>query len=338
MVELVIGGDADWLNPLNIGHIPTDGETIGQGPSAPEVAQGKPRWKSSPVTIPRGEERQRPLTGHFDPEEVNEITPSPGRQSVDSSRTSLGCADEPHSSGGSVSRVVSAPAPDVGDEPVVSPEVASLLEGHGGPPSSEDEKTPRKRKNQKTPRKKKNVWKAFSGEAPPGFYKTPLQGEQWEIALALSVPRILTGNTPRALKNKVEKGDVLWGEASGRSYFVYVHYSFRAEQLERALAELDQIRARGPYRPERHPLPRAYRRHERHPLETRSEAVLARVLHQGGILDKPTVRALHNKMQDEGSLFGKYHDDGVFTIYFHSRYSEEEITRMISSLPVQEEP
>src|SRR5262249_28853857 len=177
------------------------------------------------------------------------------------------------------------PSMGVGAQPVVSPDLdASQLEGHAGPPSPEDEKTAHKGED---------IWKAYHGEAPACFHQTRLEGEQWQVAWALKQVGVLPRGTPKQLKNKVRKGDILWGKRSGRTYYVYVHQSLGAERIERALAELEQIKARGPYRPGWHPLPKAYERHRRHPLKARSEKVLAHVLQEVGILKTPAVPDLH---------------------------------------------
>src|SRR5262249_7853855 len=151
--------------------------------------QGRPPSANSPVPVPPGEDRQPPLTGLLDPQEVKKTTASPERQSDDPSRTSLGRPTGPHSGGVSEARAPSKPAADVGAQPVVGPDLdESLLEGHAGPSSPEDENTAHKGED---------TWKAFSGEAPAGFHQPPLWGEQWQVAWALKQVGVLPRGTPK---------------------------------------------------------------------------------------------------------------------------------------------
>jgi len=158
------------------------------------------------------------------------------------------------------------------------------------------------------------AWEGPSSTPPETFADAPLIGEQWQIAWALKQAGILTKDTPKALKNKVEKKVALWGKQSGRDHYVYVNKDFDPDRIQRALQELEAIKVRGRYHPRQYELPSGYQKHQALPLGPSTKETLAQILHEVDLLDDPTVACLDETIAAGKVLFGKYHER-LFTLY-----------------------
>jgi hypothetical protein len=187
----------------------------------------------------------------------------------------------------------------------------------------------------------RQTWEAFDTPPPPNFYDDSLDdslsGAEWQIAWALKEVRILRRGTTKELTSKLRMKEVLWGRSSGRTYYVHVSKVFRREQVDKALAEVEKIKAR-PYRPGWHPLPKKYKKYRRQRLESPSEEVLAQVLHEVDILEEPTIPSLHKRMENKrGGLFGT-DDHGMITLYLDDNFEQQVVDRVQSFLEQHSSP
>jgi hypothetical protein len=149
----------------------------------------------------------------------------------------------------------------------------------------------------------------------------PMCGKIWEIALAFHRAKILPSCSPKVLLNWLKKRVSVKGQWAGRDLYVYVNREKHDEdKIESARRELEKIQSL-PYHPTDHSLPRGYRKQQDQPLEA-SENNLAEVLHEVGILKRPSIADLRKALKTKGrGLFGTITDDeAVFRVYLHDNH------------------
>jgi hypothetical protein len=168
-------------------------------------------------------------------------------------------------------------------------------------------------------------WHTMRDTPPDDFHEEPLVGEKVQITRALRQAEILSKqSTVKVLDIRVQDpNSAFWGQkGGGRHYRLYVRQSaYREEQVQRALSELEMIKA-APYRSSDHRVPtRLYKAHKDRPLRAKSEDHIARALHAAAILDNCSVAALHAEIRKGGSLFGKRTDDDEIEVYLSEKHS-----------------
>jgi hypothetical protein len=155
------------------------------------------------------------------------------------------------------------------------------------------------------------------------------------LAWALHLARLLPKHSPKVLLNKLSKKRAFRGSRSGREFYIYFNPEFVAkEQFDLAREELEKIQ-KGGYHPIDHELPLGYRAHKAEPLESHSEQLLAQVLHEVGILTRPEISHLRDKLKNrQGGVFGMVTDDANrFVLYLHQKYAGklQEAQRLLHS-------
>jgi hypothetical protein len=115
---------------------------------------------------------------------------------------------------------------------------------------------------------------------------------------------------------------------------VYVHKSLssRENKIQIALDALAIIKERGPYHPTSYPPVGGFKKYQSLPLEARTKDILAKVIHEVGILREPTAECLDETIAEGGTLFAQY-DDGAFKVYLADKCSESMVKTARDFLP-----